>query len=130
MSLTVPPELLARAEAGPVDDEAFLACVAESLPFAWSVLQTVVAGLHASDRPGYALDADPPSDAERGELLRFMASDAMRGAAERRYGVRLAFQNCHKVGAFTPEGAASQGYADFVSPRGQLLNQSPELLNC
>ena len=130
MSLTVPPGLLARAEAGPVDDDAFLECVATSLPFAWSVVQSVMAGLHASGRPDHAIDADPPSDAERGQLLRFMASDAMRGAAERRYGVRLAFQNCHKVGAFTAEGVATDAFAEFVSPRGQLLNQSPELLNC
>lgn len=130
MSLTVPPDLLARAEAGPVDDEAFLACVAQSLPFAWAVLESAVAGLHADGGPAHDVDADPASDAERGQLLRLMASDAMRGAAERHFGVRLAFQNCHKVGAFTPEGAASDVYAAFVSPRGQLLNQSPELLNC
>jgi len=44
----------------------------------------------------------PPSEAERGQLLRAMASDAIRGALERHFNVRLAFQNCHRVAAFTP----------------------------
>jgi hypothetical protein len=50
------------------------------------------------------------------------------GAIERHFNVRLAFQNCHRVALFDP--AAHHAYADFVSPRAQLLNQSPELVNC
>jgi hypothetical protein len=57
-----------------------------------------------------------------------MASDAMRGAVERRYGVRLAFQNCHRAAVFRPSATAA--LAAFTSPRAQLLNQSPELRNC
>jgi hypothetical protein len=52
----------------------------------------------------------------------------MRGAIERRYGVRLAFQNCHRVAVFRPE--AEQARADFVTARSQILNQRPELVSC
>jgi hypothetical protein len=61
-------------------------------------------------------------------LLRLMASDAMRGAVERHYGVRLAFQNCHRVAVFRPDAVTA--LAAFTSPRAQLLNQSPELVIC
>jgi hypothetical protein len=55
-------------------------------------------------------------------------SDAMRGAVQRHFGVRLAFQNCCKVGLFRDDATAE--YERFISPRAQLLNQRPELLNC
>ena len=45
----------------------------------------------------------PPDEAARGQLLRLMASDAMRAAIERHYGVRLAFQNCHRAAVFRPD---------------------------
>lgn len=130
MSLTVPTDLLDRAANGPVDDDAFLDVVAQSLPYAWTVVQQVVADLHTGGGPMADHEVAPPTDAERGQLLRAMASDAIRSAVERRYGVVLAFQNCHRVAAFTPEGAAGPLFAEFISPRGQLLNQSPELRNC
>ena len=57
-----------------------------------------------------------------------MASDAMRAAVERHYGVRLAFQNCHRAAVFRPD--ATQALAEFTTARAQLLNQSPELTNC
>jgi hypothetical protein len=127
MSLDVPTALLERAEAGPVDDAEFLACVRGSLPYAWAVISAVAGDL----RDGFAdHEAPPPGDAERGQLLRALASDAIRGALERHFGVRLAFQNCHRVAAFTPQAVGGERYRAFVSPRGQLLNQSPELRNC
>ena len=70
----------------------------------------------------------PPDEAARGQLLRMMASDAMRGAVERHFGVRLAFQNCHRVAVFRP--AATRALAEFTTARAQILNQSPELTNC
>jgi hypothetical protein len=128
MSLTVSPELLSKARGGPVSDEEFLECVRGSLPYAWSV----VAGLDERRRAGgeaMVVDDTVPPDADAfGQLLRLVGSDAMRGAVERRFGVRLAFQNCHKVAFFAP--GADDEYADFVSPRAQLLNQKPELVNC
>ena len=57
-----------------------------------------------------------------------MASDAMRAAVERHYGVRLAFQNCHRAAVFRPGAPAA--LAEFTSARAQLLNQSPELVDC
>ncbi len=70
----------------------------------------------------------PPDEAARGQLLRLMASDAMRGAVERHYGVRLAFQNCHRAAVFRPD--ADEAYAAFTSARAQILNQRPELVDC
>jgi hypothetical protein len=52
----------------------------------------------------------------------------MRDAIERRFGVRLAFQNCHRAAVFRPSATAA--LAVFTSPRAQLLNQSPEFINC
>ncbi len=52
----------------------------------------------------------------------------MRGAVERHFGVRLAFQNCHRAAAFRPD--ALEAYEDFVSPRAQIVNQRPELVDC
>lgn len=129
MSLTVPADLQEQAGNGEVDHEQFVACVRTSLPYAWSVISSLVERLPSSSQ-GFADNTVPPPDeAARGQLLRAMASDAMRGALERHFGVRLAFQNCHRVAVFGP--AAPEGaYAEFVSPRAQILNQSPELLDC
>jgi hypothetical protein len=129
MSLTVPAGLLEQANRGEVDDEQFVACVRTSLPYAWSVISGLVERLPGSDR-GFADNTVPPPDeAARGQLLRAMASDAMRGALERYFGVRLAFQNCHRVAVFGP-AAPEWDYAEFVSPRAQVLNQNPGLVNC
>jgi hypothetical protein len=73
---------------------------------------------------------EPPDEQARGQLLRAMASDAIRGALERHFGVRLAFQNCHRVAVFPTDPAADQQHARFTSVRAQLLNQSPDLVNC
>jgi hypothetical protein len=72
----------------------------------------------------------PPSEVERGQLLRALASDAIRGGLERHFGVKLAFQNCHRVAAFRSSATAGARYQTFISARGQLLNQSPELRDC
>lgn len=128
MSLDVSPELLAKAENGAVDDAEFVACVRESLPYAWATISKVAGSVDAS---GFADDSTPPpSEAERGQLLRALASNAIRGGLERHFGVALAFQNCHRVAAFAPSAVDSARYRAFISPRGQLLNQSPELRDC
>jgi hypothetical protein len=130
MSLDVPAALLDRAERGEVDDAEFIACVRDSLPYAWQVISGVAADLDA----GTAVFADnstpPPSETDRGQLLRALASDAIRGGLERHFGVKLAFQNCHRVAAFRPSAVDSDRYRAFISARGQLLNQSPELRDC
>ena len=57
-------------------------------------------------------------------------TNAIRGAQERHHGVVLAFQNCHRVAAFAPAAVDGAAYRAFVSPRAQLLHQSPELRDC
>jgi len=127
MSLTVPEELVRKAQAGAMTDDEFLACVQNSLPYAWSVVERLVKQYES----GATVAEDgtvPPDDKAWGQLLRFAASDSMRGAVERKYGVRLAFQNCCKTAMFGPSAAAE--YEDFISPRAQILNQKPELIDC
>jgi hypothetical protein len=128
MSLTVPATLLEQARRGEVDDADFLDCVRASLPYAWSVVTGLIADLGAGDAEFADNQAPPPDEAARGQLLRFVASDAMRAAVERHFGVRLAFQNCHRVAVFRPEATAA--LAGFSSARAQLLNQRPDLVNC
>ncbi|MCW3820173.1 SCO5389 family protein [Micromonospora sp. DR5-3] len=130
MSLTVPPALLEAAETGPVDDDAFVACVRDSLPYAWDTVSRVVADLESSDTAFADNVVPPPTEAERGQLLRALASDAIRASLERHFGVKLAFQNCHRVAAFRLGAVDSDTYRRFISTRGQLLNQSPELRDC
>jgi hypothetical protein len=130
MSLNVPAALLERAERGAVSDAEFVECVRESLPYAWSTITRVIADLEAG-AADFADDATPPpSEAERGQLLRALASDAIRGGLERHFDVALAFQNCHRVAAFRPAAVGGPEHRDFVSTRGQLRNQSPELRDC
>ena len=128
MSLAVSPDLLDQARRGDVDDGAFVDCVAASLPYAWQVISGLIEDLHTTGAPFADNQVPPPSEAARGQLLRVLASDAMRGAIERHYGIRLAFQNCHRAAVFRPE--AARAHADFVTARAQILNQSPELLDC
>ena len=130
MSLDVPSALLERAERGEVDDVAFVECVRTSLPYAWQVVSEVAGGVQRGNAPFADHSIPPPSEAERGQLLRALASDAIRGGLERHFGVKLAFQNCHRVAAFKVGAVGGAEYQAFISPRGQLLNQSPELRNC
>jgi hypothetical protein len=128
MSLTVPADLLEQARHGEVGDVAFIDCIRTSLPYAWRVVSGLIEDLNA--RGGEIADnhVPPPDETARGQLLRLMASDAMRGAIERHYGVRLAFQNCHRAAVFRPE--ATHAHAAFTTARAQILNQRPELVNC
>jgi hypothetical protein len=130
MSLDVSPQLLAEAEKGAVREEDFVETVRTSLPYAYDL----VARLAAELRGGTAEFADnqtpPPSERERGQLLRALSSDAIRGSLERHFGVALAFQNCHRVAVFPLDASVDETLARFTSVRNQLLNQSPELRDC
>ena len=130
MSLDVSPDLLAAAESGDVTDEAFVACVRASLPYAWEVISSVAADLEVGGGDVADHEVPPPGEAERGQLLRALASDAIRGGLERHFGLTLAFQNCHRVAAFRDVAVGGATHRAFTSPRGQLLNQSPELRDC
>jgi hypothetical protein len=134
MSLTVPPELLDRAERGDVAEDDFVRCIRDSLPYAYEMVAGLAGRLRTGDvDPGLAFAdnrVEPPDEQSRGQLLRAMASDAIRGALERHFEVRLAFQNCHRVAVFPTGAAADEQHARFTSVRAQLLNQSPEMVNC
>jgi len=130
MSLDVSPDLLEKAERGEVTDAEFVECVRTSLPYAWETISRVVGDLGATEAPFADNIAPPPDETARGQLLRALASDAIRGGIERHFGVKLAFQNCHRVAAFRPAAVDSDTYRKFISPTGQLRNQSPELRDC
>ncbi|MEU5993497.1 SCO5389 family protein [Spirillospora sp. NPDC047418] len=128
MSLDVTPELLETAQQGEVGQADFVECIRTSLPYAWDMISGLVARLQV-DGGDFADNLTPPPDEQaRGQLLRVLASDAMRSTLERHFGVKLAFQNCHRVAVF-PAGDSS-AYRTFVTPREQILNQSPELRDC
>jgi hypothetical protein len=130
MSLTVSPDLLAVAERGEVSDAEFVDCVRTSLPYAWRVVSSVMTDLDSGGADFADHEVPPPSEVDRGQLLRALASDSIRGGLERHFGAKLAFQNCHRVAAFRFSAVGGERYRAFVSPRGQLLNQSPELRDC
>jgi hypothetical protein len=129
VSLDVPTFVLRAAEQGSVDDDAFLDVVRNSLPYAWQVVEAAAAD-RANDGAFGEHEVPPPTEAHRGQLLRALASNAIRGALERHFGVVLAFQNCHRVAAFDPSAVGGPEYQAFTNIRGQLLNQSPELRDC
>jgi hypothetical protein len=128
MSLDVTPDLLQKAQHGPIDDAEFVECIRTSLPYAWEMISGLVARLQV-DGGDFADNLTPPPDERaRGQLLRVLASDAMRGALERYFGMKLAFQNCHRVAVFAD--GESPEYHRFITAREQILNQSPELRDC
>ncbi len=131
MSLDVPTALIDAAERGEVADAEFVAVVRDSLPYAWGVITTAVGDLEAGPDVEYAEHAQsPPDEQARGQLLRALASDAIRGSLERHFGVRLAFQNCHTTRAYRLDAIGGDGYREFTSARAQVLNQTPELRDC
>jgi hypothetical protein len=130
MSLDVSPRLLDQARDGAVDERAFVDTIRDSLPYAWQTISAVAAEAHAGTAEFADNQVPPPDETARGQLLRALASDAIRGALERHFRVRLAFQNCHRVAAFRLEAADSDSYYDFTSIRAQILNQSPALRDC
>lgn len=131
MSLDVTPTLLRQAEAGDVNEAEFADTVAASLPYAYALVAQLAAELREGDPlREFADNQSAPTEAERGQLLRALASDAIRSSLERRFAVKLAFQNCHRVAVFRPEAAGSETHGRFISERAQILNQSPEFRDC
>lgn len=130
MSLDVSPKLLAEAEQGDIREEDFVATVRTSLPYAYDLIASLAGELKGGTAEFSDNQTPPPSEKERGQLLRALASDAIRGSLERHFGVALAFQNCHRVAAFRPESVDGETYARFTSVRSQVLNQSPEFRDC
>jgi hypothetical protein len=129
MSLDVSPTLLEQAQAGEIHSNDFLQCIKESLPYAWELIEGLANKLKQSDGVFVDNQVPPPNEQARGQLLRVLASDAMRNALEQHYGVKLAFQNCHRVALFRKDQLGTT-YQEFITPRSQILNQSPELRDC
>ncbi|MFE2425895.1 SCO5389 family protein [Streptomyces sp. NPDC059373] len=130
MSLNVAPQLLAQAEQGEVREEDFVTTVRDSLPYAYDLIAGLVGELGGGNAEFADNHTPPPSEAERGQLLRALASDSIRSSLERHFGVTLAFMNCHRVAAFRPGAENGESYAKFTSTRSQILNQSPEFRDC
>ncbi|MER5217981.1 SCO5389 family protein [Streptomyces sp. NPDC002838] len=130
MSLDVSPKLLAEAEHGDIREEDFVDTVRTSLPYAYDLIASLAAELQGGQVEFTDNQTPPPSEQERGQLLRALASDAIRGSLERHFGVTLAFQNCHRVAAFRPQARGGETHARFTSVRSQVLNQSPEFRDC
>lgn len=129
MSLNVSTELIEQAQAGELKQRDFLACIQESLPYAWDLIANLASKMQVGNLAFIDNQVPPPSEQARGQLLRVLASDAMRNALEQHYGVKLAFQNCHRVALFARDQLDSS-YDEFISPRSQVLNQTPELRDC
>ncbi len=86
MSLDVSPALLAQAETGPVEPDAFLEAVRTSLPYAYAMVERLATErLAAGARAPFSDNvAAPESEAERGQLLRALATeDYLRFTSER-----------------------------------------------
>ena len=130
MSLTVSPSLLEQAQEGEITQSDFLACIRDSLPYAWQLIDGLANRLGQTDASFVDNQVPPPDEKARGQLLRVLSSDAMRNALEKHYGVKLAFQNCHRVALFRREELGQGEYEEFISPRSQILNQRPELVDC
>ncbi|WP_043672020.1 SCO5389 family protein [Streptomyces xylophagus] len=130
MSLDVSPKLLAEAENGDIREADFVDTVRTSLPYAYDLIAGLATELRDTTADFTDNQTPPPSEKERGQLLRALASDAIRGSLERHFGVALAFQNCHRVAAFRPGALGGETYARFTSVRSQVLNQSPEFRDC
>ncbi|WP_405621794.1 SCO5389 family protein [Streptomyces sp. NBC_00076] len=130
MSLDVSPKLLAEAEQGDIREEDFVDTVRTSLPYAYDLVASLATELRDGNAEFTDNQTPPPSERERGQLLRALASDAIRGSLERHFGIALAFQNCHRVAAFRPQSRDVETYGRFTSVRSQVLNQSPEFRDC
>ncbi len=129
MSLNVSVHLIEQAQVGKVNEAEFVKSIRESLPYAWGIVEELVEKIVRGEEWS-THEVPPPTEKHRAQLLRMMGGDAIRGAVERHFGIKLAFQNCHKVGAFKIDQLQSPAYQDFISIESQILNQTPELVDC
>jgi len=113
MSLTVSLTLLDLAQAGTMRQSDFLDCIKDSLPYAWQLIEELARRLKQSEVTFVDNQVPPPDEQARGQLLRVLASDAMRAALEDHFGVKLAFQNCHRVALFQKDDQRLLGEACF-----------------
>jgi hypothetical protein len=130
MSLNVSEALVQQAAAGEVDEKAFVETIRQSLPYAWTIVEKLSYSIHQEGEEWANHAVAPPNEQARGQLLRMVGGDAIRGAVERHFNVKLAFQNCHNLAVFRRDRLDSATYRNFTSIRNQILNQTPELQDC
>jgi hypothetical protein len=117
MSLTVNEEIVRHAQQGQLAPEEFVACIAQSLPRAWQIVEKLTGELQDQPKLTHTVHAPMQMEEEqRSQLLRLFASSSMRSAVERHFGMRLEFQNCHKAAAFREQAVGSTEHRFFVSP--------------
>ena len=105
MSLDVPTTMIEVAQHSELDDAAFVTVVRDSLPYAWQVISQVVGDLAVNPGSEFADHAIPPPDeAARGQLLRALASDAIR-LMKRRTGCRRVEKNVWSLSATRSTGS-------------------------
>lgn len=130
MPLTVPISMQAEVANDELGQEDFIACVRDFLAYAFGLLAALAEDLSAADREFADNLVPPPDEPARGELLRGnrqrldpgRVGAALRGQA----GVpELRPARCLPAGR-----RRRRVYAEFISPGAQLLNQSPELVDC
>lgn len=130
MSLNVSATLVQQAIADNVDEAAFAETIRQSLPYAWGIVEKLAHSIHEEGEAWANYAVAPPSESDRAQLLRMVGGDAIRGAVERHFNLKLAFQNCHNLAAFRRDCLDSPAYSNFISIRNQILNQTPELQDC
>ncbi|MGC8711864.1 MAG: SCO5389 family protein [Leptodesmis sp.] len=130
MSLNVSEALIQQAAAGEVDEPAFVETIRQSLPYAWNIVEKLSYSIQQEGEEWANHAVAPPNEQARGQLLRMVGGDVIRGAVERHFNVKLAFQNCHNLAAFRRDRLDSAAYRNFTSIRNQILNQTPELQDC
>ena len=102
MSLNITPELLKQAQEGEVNQEAFIESIRQSLPYAFGIVEDLAKRLAQGEAEWVEHSVPPPTEQDRAQLLRMIGGDAIRGAVEGYFGIKLAFQNCHKTAIFRP----------------------------
>jgi hypothetical protein len=127
MSLNVSEALVQQAAAGEVDEPTFVETIRQSLPYAWNIVEKLAHSLQQDGEEWANYAVAPPSEQARGKLLRMVGRDAIRGAVERHFDMKLAFQNRHNLAVFRRNRLDSAAYRNFTSIRNQILNQTPEL---
>ncbi|MBE9067990.1 hypothetical protein IQ260_15170 [Leptolyngbya cf. ectocarpi LEGE 11479] len=130
MSLNVSDDMVHQAALGTVDADDFADTIRQSLPYAWGIVESLAERVYQGGEAWADHAVPPPSEQARGQLLRMIGGDAIRRTVEQHFDVKLAFQNCHRLAAFRPDAVTSTAYLDFISVRSQILNQTPELVDC
>lgn len=80
MSLNVSEALVQPAAAGEVDEPAFVETIRQSLPYAWNIVEKLSHSIHQNGEEWANYAVVPPREQARGQLLRIVGGDAIRGA--------------------------------------------------